>query len=243
MASQHIVKSYEEELRSLEATILRMGGLAEGQLNAAIEAFAKRDTELAIRTAAADKQIDQIDHEIAEQTTRLLALRQPMADDLRQAIGALMLAGEIERIGDHAKNIAKHFLVVTRMPAPRSTTLIQRMGELVQHMIKDVLDAYSGKDPARAIAVWKRDGEVDELYNTQFRAILTYMLEDSRTITACTHLLFIAKNIERIGDHATNMAETIHFVLTGKRLDDEVRPRGEDASTIELPSTGHAAGE
>jgi phosphate transport system protein len=238
MAS-HIVKSYEEELRSLEATILRMGGLAEGQLTAAIEAFAKRDAELAQRTAAADKLIDQIDHDIAEQTTRLLALRQPMASDLRQVIGALKLAGEIERIGDYAKNIAKHSLVVNRLPAPRSTTLIQRMGVLVQEMIKDVLDAYSGKDPARAIAVWKRDGDVDELYNTQFRAILTYMLEDSRTITACTHLLFIAKNIERIGDHATNMAETIHFVLTGKRLDEE-RPRGEDASTIALP--GDSAG-
>jgi phosphate transport system protein len=235
----HIVKSYEEELRSLEATILRMGGLAEGQLTAAIEAFAKRDAELAQRTAAADKLIDQIDHDIAEQTTRLLALRQPMASDLRQVIGALMLAGEIERIGDYAKNIAKHSLVVNRLPSPRSTTLIQRMGVLVQEMIKDVLDAYSGKDPARAIAVWKRDGDVDELYNTQFRAILTYMLEDSRTITACTHLLFIAKNIERIGDHATNMAETIHFVLTGKRLEEE-RPRGVDASTIELP--GDSAG-
>jgi phosphate transport system protein len=235
----HIVKSYEEELRSLEATILRMGGLAEGQLSAAIEAFAKRDAELAQRTAAADKLIDQIDHDIAEQTTRLLALRQPMASDLRQVIGALKLAGEIERIGDYAKNIAKHSLVVNRLPAPRSTTLIQRMGVLVQEMIKDVLDAYSGKDPARAIAVWKRDGDVDELYNTQFRAILTYMLEDSRTITACTHLLFIAKNIERIGDHATNMAETIHFVLTGKRLEEE-RPRGVDASTIELP--GDSAG-
>jgi phosphate transport system protein len=235
MASQHIVKSYEEELRSLEATILRMGGLAEGQLTAAIEAFARRDAELAQRTAAADKVIDQIDHDIAEQTTRLLALRQPMASDLRQVIGALKLAGEIERIGDYAKNIAKHSLVVNRLPAPRSTTLIQRMGVLVQEMIKDVLDAYSGKNPAQAISVWKRDGDVDELYNTQFRAILTYMLEDSRTITACTHLLFIAKNIERIGDHATNMAETIHFVLTGKRLEEE-RPRGEDVSTIELPS-------
>jgi len=186
MASQHIVKSYEEELRSLEATILRMGGLAEGQLAAAIEAFATRDAELAQRTAAADKQIDQIDHDIADQTTRLLALRQPMATDLRQVIGALKLAGEIERIGDYAKNIAKHSLVVNRLPAPRSTGLIQRMGQLVQGMIKDVLDAYSNKDPARAIAVWKRDEDVDELYNTQFRAILTYMLEDSRTITACT---------------------------------------------------------
>jgi phosphate transport system protein len=240
MAMPHTVKSYEEELRALEATILRMGGMAEGQLSAAIEAFAKRDAELAQRTAAADKQIDKIDHDIAEQTTRLLALRQPMASDLRQVIGALKLAGEIERIGDYAKNIAKHSLVVNRLPAPRATTLIQRMGVLVQEMIKEVLDAYSGKKPEQAIAVWKRDGDVDELYNTQFRAILTYMLEDSRTITACTHLLFIAKNIERIGDHATNMAETIHFMLTGKRLDDE-RPRGEDAATIELP--GSAAGD
>jgi phosphate transport system protein len=241
MASQHIVRSYEEELRALEATILRMGGLAEGQLASAIEAVAKRDAELAQRTVQSDKQIDQIEHEVAEQTTRLLALRQPMAADLRQVIGALKLAGEIERIGDYAKNIAKHFLVVNRLPAPATGTLVQRMGQMVQEMIKDVLDAYSGKQPDRAIAVWKRDGDVDELYNTQFRALLTYMLEDSRTITACTHLLFIAKNIERIGDHATNMAETIHFVLTGKRLEEE-RPRGEDAVLIPSPGTSSPSG-
>jgi len=241
MASQHTVRSYEEELRALEATILRMGGLAEGQLAAAIEAIAKRDTELAQRTVQSDKQIDQIEHDIAEQTTRLLALRQPMAADLRQVIGALKLAGEIERIGDYAKNIAKHFLVVNRLPGPQTGTLMQRMGQMAQEMIKDVLDAYSNKQPERAIAVWKRDGDVDELYNTQFRALLTYMLEDSRTITACTHLLFMAKNIERIGDHATNMAETVHFVLTGKRLEEE-RPRGEDAATIDQPSTSGPSG-
>ena len=241
MASQHTVRSYEEELRTLEASILRMGGLAEGQLSSAIEAVAKRDAELAQRTVQSDKQIDKIEHEVAEQTTRLLALRQPMAADLRQVIGALKLAGEIERIGDYAKNIAKHFLVVNRLPAPQTGTLVQRMGQMVQEMIKDVLDAYSGKRPEQAIAVWKRDGDVDELYNTQFRALLTYMLEDSRTITACTHLLFIAKNIERIGDHATNMAETIHFVLTGKRLEEE-RPRGEDAVLIPSPGTSSPSG-
>jgi phosphate transport system protein len=242
MASQHIVRNYEEELRRLEATILRMGGLAEGQLAAAIEALVKRDTELAQRTVAADKQIDALDHEMAEQTTRLLALRQPMASDLRAVIGGLKLAGDIERIGDYAKNIAKLSIVVNRLPAPRITTLIQRMAELVQRMIKDVLDAYANKAPEQAIDVWKRDSDVDELYNTQFRAILTYMLEDSRTITAGGHLLFIAKYIERIGDHATNMAETIHFVLTGKRLDEE-RPRGEDASSIDAPEPGRLTEE
>jgi phosphate transport system protein len=241
MASQHTVRSYEEELRALEAAIMRMGGMAEGQLASAIEAVAKRDAELAQRTVQSDKQIDQIEQEVAERTTRLLALRQPMAADLRQVIGALKLAGEIERIGDYAKNIAKHFLVVNRMPGPQTGTLIPRMGQMAQEMIKEVLDAYSSNNPDRALAVWKRDGDVDELYNTQFRALLTYMLEDSRTITACTHLLFMAKNIERIGDHATNMAETIHFMLTGKRLQEE-RPRGEDAALIDLPNTSSPSG-
>lgn len=235
MATQHTVKSYEEELRQLEAAILRMGGLAEGQLADAIKAFVSHDTALAERTIAADKQIDQLEVEIVDRTTRLLALRQPMASDLRMVIGGLKLSGAIERIGDYAKNVAKRALVVHRLPAPPSN-LIPRMGELVQLMIKDVLDAYSSRDPAKALDVWKRDGDVDALYTTQFRAALTYMLEDSRTITACTHMLFIAKNIERIGDHATNMAETIHYVLTGQRLEDE-RPRGEGTASIQAPAT------
>lgn len=237
MASQHTVKSYEEELRALEATILRMGGLAEGQLASAIDAFTRRDTDLAERTVLADRQIDQIEHDVAEQTTRLLALRQPMAADLRMVIGCLKLSGDIERIGDYAKNIAKRALVLQRLTAPRPSNLIARMGELVQRMIKDVLDAYAERDPAKAVDVWRRDADVDELYTTQFRAILTYMLEDSRTITAGTHLMFIAKNIERVGDHTTNIAETIHYMLTGKRLDDE-RPKGVDAIGIDSPATG-----
>jgi phosphate transport system protein len=235
MATQHTVKSYEDELRQLETAILRMGGLAEGQLAAAIHAFVTRDIELAERTIAEDKQIDRLEHEIADRTTRLLALRQPMAADLRVVIGGLKLSGAIERIGDYAKNVAKRAIAIHRMPAPPSN-LIPRMGELVQRMIKDVLDAYSSRDPEKALDVWRRDGDVDALYTTQFRAALTYMLEDSRTITACTHLLFIAKNIERIGDHTTNMAETIYFVLTGKRLEEE-RPRGApfDAPAAEVP--------
>lgn len=237
MASQHTVKNYEEELRSLEATILRMGGLAEGQLAAAIDAFVRRDTDLAERTVLADRQIDQIEHDVAEQTTRLLALRQPMAADLRMVIGCLKLSGDIERIGDYAKNIAKRALVLQRLTAPRPSNLIARMGDLVQRMIKDVLDSLAQRDPAKAVDVWRRDADVDELYTTQFRAILTYMLEDSRTITAGTHLLFIAKNIERVGDHTTNIAETIHYMLTGKRLDDE-RPKGVDAVGIDPPATG-----
>ena len=239
MPSQHIVRNYEEELRTLEATLLRMGGLAEGQLAGAIEAYVKRDTELAQRIVAADKQIDALEHEVAELTTRLLALRQPMASDLRAVIGGLKLAGDIERIGDYAKNIAKHSIVLNRLPSPRTAMVIQRMAELVQRMIKDVLDALANKAPEQAIDVWKRDGDVDELYNAQFRTILTYMLEDSRTITAGSHLLFIAKYIERIGDHATNMAETIHFMLTGRRLDDE-RPRGVDAPGLDMPPGGGA---
>ncbi|HEY9538821.1 MAG TPA: phosphate signaling complex protein PhoU [Kiloniellaceae bacterium] len=218
MNSEHIVKSFDEELQRLSAVLLRMGGLAEAQLSAAIEALVRRDSDLAQKVVAGDEAIDQMDVELDDNAVRTLALRQPMANDLREVIAALKISSDIERIGDYAKNVAKRTIALNQLTPHEAARSIPRMAKLVQAIIKDVLDAYANHDPDRAIDVWHRDEEVDEMYTALFRELLTYMMEDPRNITPCTHLLFIAKNIERIGDHATNIAETTHYLSTGKRI-------------------------
>jgi len=226
--SEHIVKSYDEELKHLNTLISRMGGLVETQLDAAIQAVLRRDPEGADKVVKGDVPIDDLEQEIEALVVRLLALRQPMAVDLRYAVSALKISADLERFGDHAKSIAKRAIAISqvpRIPAPG----LDRMARMVQHMIKDVLDAYLDNDTNKAIKVWRSDAEVDELYNSLFRELLTYMMEDPRNITGCTHLLFIAKNVERMGDHATNIAETVHYQVKGVRLPDE-RPRGDDPS-------------
>ena len=229
-APEHIVQSYDDELKQLSSTILRMGGIAESQLASAIQAVARRDSELAERVVQMDVQIDHLADEVDVLCTKLLALRQPMAIDLRGIVAGIKLASEIERIGDYAKNVAKRALTLNQAPAVPSAQGVPRVGALVQRMIKDVLDAYAQRDAPRAIDVWNRDEEVDQLYNSLFRELLTYMMEDPRTITSSAHLLFIAKNIERIGDHATNMAEDIYFLIEGRRLTEERPKRDETAS-------------
>jgi phosphate transport system protein len=231
MADTHTVKSYDDELSQLTAKLLRMGGLAESQLASAIQAIVKRDVDLAERVIKSDRAIDEHDAEVTAGVTRILALRQPMAVDLRVVVGALRLAIEIERIGDYAANIAKRAIAIAQGAPVRQIGAIPRMGGLVQAMIKDVLDALANRDAAKAEEVWRRDGEVDEIYNSLFRELLTYMLEDARMITSCTHLLFIAKNIERIGDHATNIAEEIYFMVKGARLTED-RPKGDTTSVF-----------
>ena len=223
--TDHIVAAFSEELKQLSATILRMGGLAESQLTSAIDALVQRDEELAQRVIASDQEIDRLDGEIDKFTTRLFALRQPMAVDLRAIISAIRLASDIERTGDLAKNNAKRVLVMQSWPHIESVHGIARLGQMVQRMLKDVLDAYAERDVDKAIDVWNRDDDTDRMYNSLFRELLTYMIEDPRNITACTHLLFVAKNLERIGDHATNMAETVHFLVLGRRLDEYERPK------------------
>ncbi|MEO3427775.1 phosphate signaling complex protein PhoU [Pelagibius sp. CAU 1746] len=218
MSANHIVKSFDEELQQLNAIVLRMGGLAEAQMANAIDALARRDSELAQKVVAGDEAIDEMDLELDENAVRTLALRQPMANDLREVISALKISSDLERIGDYAKNVAKRTLALNQLAPHEATRSIPRMAKLVQAIIKDVLDAYANHDPNRAIDVWHRDEEVDEMYTALFRELLTYMMEDPRNITPCTHLLFIAKNIERIGDHATNIAETTHYLTTGKRI-------------------------
>ncbi len=218
MAHEHTVKKYDDELDALSNTIVRMGGAVEAQLANAIQALVRRDTQLAIQTVEEDDRVDELEDEIDQRGMRLLALRQPMAIDLRTATAALKISSDIERIGDYAANIAKRAIAMNQMSPVRPVyTITPRMAEYAQGMIKDVLDAYIERDVDKAIAVWRADEELDEIYNSLFRELLTYMMEDPRHITPCTHLLFVAKNIERIGDHVTNIAEMINFLVNGTR--------------------------
>ncbi len=222
--TEHIVKSYDEELNRMTNAILQMGGLVEAQLAAAIQALVKRDSELARKTIDDDAKVDDLEQDIDQLATRLLALRQPMAVDLRAITAALKLSGDLERIGDYAANVAKRAITLNQIEPVKPLTAIPRMAEITQAMIKDVLDSYVERNVDKAIAVWRRDQEVDDMYNALFRELLTYMMEDPRHITPCTHLLFIAKNIERSADHITNVAETINFLVNGTRLIGE-RPK------------------
>jgi phosphate transport system protein len=236
VGSEHIVKSFDEELKHLTQVIAQMGGLAEAQLQMAIEALARRDAESAKEVVQHDARINALEGEIDVLTVRVLALRQPMAQDLREVVAALKISSDIERIGDYAANVAKRTLALVQMPSVQPVHAIPRMGRLVQEQFKEVLDAYVDHDSAKAIRVWQRDEEVDEMYTSLFRELLTYMMEDPRNITPCTHLLFIAKNIERIGDHATNIAETIYFLVHGKPLEG-TRPKGDNSNfTVVTPA-------
>jgi len=228
-APEHIVKSFDEALNDMRALVTRMGGLAEAQIAAGVKALAQRDEDLARKVIAGDAAIDTLEDEIDDAAVRLIALRQPMAIDLREVIAALKISSDIERIADYAANVAKRSIALNQTPPVPSASAIPRLARLVQNILKDTLDAYAERDAERAIDVWHRDEEVDEMYTGLFRELLTYMMEDVRNITPCTHLLFIAKNIERMGDHATNVAENIHFLVTGKRLEGG-RPKGDTSS-------------
>lgn len=226
MNGEHTVRSYDEELSYLNNLIARMGGLAEAQLDGAIQALVRRDGDLANRIIAADSKVDEIEQEVHAFTVRLLALRQPMAQDLRAIVGALKVSGDLERIADYASNAAKRVLVLNQLPPAKPVSGVPRLARLVQQILKEVLDAFVEQDVERATKVWAQDEEVDEMFTGLFRELITYMMEDARNITACIHLMFIAKNIERIGDHATNIAETIHFNVKGVPIA-EARPKGE----------------
>jgi phosphate transport system protein len=224
IGEHHIVKSFDDELKKMQDALSRMAGLAERQVGDALSALERRDDDIASHTMHGDGQIDECEHFINEQTIRLLALRSPVADDLRQVITALKAAGELERIGDLAANVAKRSLALNQQPPVSPMRSLLRMGRLVQELLSDVLYAFLNHDAERALAVRNRDQDVDHLYSSLFREILTYMMEDPRTITACSHLMFIAKNLERIGDHATNISEMTYFLVTGETLQDQ-RPK------------------
>ncbi|MEJ6790818.1 phosphate signaling complex protein PhoU [Brevundimonas sp. BR2-1] len=223
--NQHTVKAYGDELNQLTAEVARMGGLAEAQVADAVDSVARRDIALARAVVDRDAKLDAMHRDIERKAIRLIALRQPVASDLRRTLASMKLAVDLERTGDLAKNIAKRGLILAEGdPMPPLTRSIERMGKLVSMRLRDVLDAYAAAEVDRAIAVWNTDDEVDEHYNALFRELLTYMMGDPRTITAGTHLLFMAKNLERIGDHATNIAETIYYEITGQEFTGE-RPR------------------
>ncbi len=227
--ADHIVSTYESELKNLTRSVVEMGGMTEKQVVDAIDALVKRDMLLAQNVIAADPSVDALERVIEERAIITIAKRQPMGPDLREIMSAIRIANDLERIGDLAKNIGKRALALNgAFQAQKLLRGVEHMGELVLGQLKDVLDAFAVRDADKALAVWKSDGEVDQLHTSLFRELLTYMMEDPRTITLCAHLLFIAKNVERIGDHATNIAETVYYLVHGRELTDE-RPKA-DAS-------------
>ncbi len=238
--AQHIVKSYDQELRQLRSLMSEMGGLVENQVALATQAVVMRDPDLATRTVAQDPAVDAIEQQTEQLVIRMLALRQPLAADLRQIVSALKVTSAMERIGDYAKNVAKRSIVLGQFHLPFSLTGLATMSRLVQENLKLVIDAIGENDAEKAVQVWKSDEAIDDLYNSIFRELITYMMEDARSITPCTHLLFIAKNLERIGDHATNIAETVYYAVTGDVLTEE-RPKG-DASAYAVVRTPEERG-
>lgn len=230
--NDHIVKSYDHDLTVLDRRIAEMGGLCESLLADAFGALERRDPKKAAAAVASDGAIDALDRAIQEWAVLMIARRQPMANDLRHVMTVIKIAGDLERIGDLAKNIAKRALAVAHETAPKP--LMTGLGHMVDHalgQLKDVLDAYATRDAEKAMAVWRDDARIDALYNSIFREMLTYMMEDPRNITLCTHLLFGAKNIERIGDHTTNIAENVYYLVHGA-VPGGSRPKGEDTSTL-----------
>ena len=232
--SEHTVKSYEGELEAISTSVAQMGGVAEALLQGAIDALQRRDSALADRMIESDRRIDELERVVESQAVKLLALRQPVGVDLRLTVTALRISNEIERIGDLAKNIAKRALVLNRENPVRLTQGLVRMGRECLSQIKAVLDAYAARDAEAAMAVWRRDEEIDELYNSIFRELLTYMMEDPRTISLATHLLFVAKNLERAGDHATNIAEQVYYLAKGAYIGED-RPKGDATASASVP--------
>jgi len=217
--AEHIVSSYDNDLQGLRQRISEMGGIAEKMLVESIAALVRHDKALAQAVIASDARLDVLQRDVEENAILTIARRQPLAIDLRETISAIRISGDVERIGDMAKNIGKRALAIGDDFQPQKIVVgLQHIGDLVLGQLKDVLDAYAQKDTAKALDVWKRDGAIDALYTSLFRELLTYMMEDPRNISFCTHLLFCAKNIERIGDHTTNIAETVHYLVTAETL-------------------------
>jgi phosphate transport system protein len=229
---EHTVRAFDADLEGLRRGISEMGGIAEKMLADATAALVERDAALAQSVIAADGRLDILQGDIEERAILTIARRQPLAVDLREIVSAFRVASDLERIGDLAKNISKRVIAVSGGFHPQQiVTGLQHMSDMALAQLKDVLDAYAQHDVEAALDVWRRDDAVDALHNSLFRELLTYMMEDPRNITFCTHLLFCAKNIERVGDHTTNIAETIHYLVTGQSLGGE-RPKGDRTSAI-----------
>jgi phosphate transport system protein len=226
----HTARAFDSDLQELTRKVSEMGGLAEKQIADAVQALLQRDAELAERVITTDPVIDAMQRDIEEKAILTIARRQPMAVDLREIIGAMRVCNDLERIGDHAKHIGKRVVALSGDLYPQTLIRgVEHMADLVLAQIKQVLDAYGSRDLDAALAVWKGDEEVDALCTSLFRELLTYMLEDPRNITFCMHLMFCAKDIERMGDHATNIAETVYYIIEGRPITDQ-RPKGDTTS-------------
>lgn len=223
MPTAHTVKSFDDDLRQLRAMIGEMGGLAKDQVDRSVIALIERDGEAANAIVASDARIDRLEAEVEQLAISTIARRAPMADDLREVIAALKISAVIERIGDYAKNNAKRVTSISQDSPIRPMVIVPEMARIVSTMVHDALDAYARRDQELAREVWERDANVDEYYNSLFRALLTFMMENPHHITPSTHLLFIAKNLERIGDHATNVAEVVYYSATGDHLTDRLK--------------------
>lgn len=225
MASQHIASAFDRDLEAVKAHLVRMGGLVEAAIADASLALETRDEALAEKVRSGDRAIDLLEEEINNECARLIALRQPMSTDLRTALAVMKIAASLERCGDYAKNLGKRVQAMKDMPRIAGSAItLRRMGREVELLLKDALDAFISEDVAKAEDVRQRDRDVDQMYNASFRELLTHMMEDPRNISACMHLHFIAKNIERVGDHATAIAEQVIYLATGS-LPDDNRPK------------------
>ena len=231
--SEHILSAFDRDLEGVQALVVKMGGLVEEQILDVARALETRDAELAQKVRQRDRAVDELEEKINEEAARLIALRAPTARDLRLALSVIKIAASLERVGDYAKNIGKRALVLMEAPAINgSPAALRRMAVATEAMLKDALDSYIQRDETLARDVRERDIEVDQMYNALFREFLTYMLEDPRNITGCMHLHFIAKNIERMGDHATSIAEQVIYLVTGE-LPDESRPKSSSVVSTE----------
>ncbi len=228
--TEHTARAFDTDLQELARGVAKMGGIVERQIADAVRALVERDTELAERVIATDPSVDAMQHEIEEKATLTIARRQPMAIDLRDIVGAMRVCNDLERIGDHAKHIGKRVVALDNDLHPqRLIRGVEHMATMVSALLKQVLDAYASRDVTAALAVWNGDEEVDATCTSLFRELLTYMMEDPRNITFCMHLMFCAKDIERMGDHATNIAETIFYMVEGRPITEQ-RPKGDTTS-------------
>jgi phosphate transport system protein len=225
-SSGHTIKAFDEDLDRLRALISQMGGLAEHAIRESLRCLVQRDLDGAAKVVEDDKKLDALEIETEKRVVQLIALRAPMAGDLRDVVAALKISSVVERIGDYAKNISKRVPLLDNSSTIEPVSLLPEMARMATEMVHDVLNAFVERDAAAAVRVCERDHAVDDFYNSIFRTLLTFMMENPNNISQCTHLLFIAQNIERVGDHATNIAEMVYYAATGEHLAD--RPRGED---------------
>ena len=230
VGTEHTVRVFDDEIGELRGLIAEMGGLAEAAIDGSMTALTRGDLALAAQVVADDARLDTLETDVEKLAVRIIALRAPMADDLREVVSALKIAGVLERIGDYAKNIARRVPTLQADRKIEAISVLPAMAQVAGEMVHDVLDAFAARDAIAATQVCARDREVDDFYNAIFRALVTYMMENPHTITSAAHLLFVAKNLERIGDHATNVAEMVYFTATGNYMAERERT-GRDTET------------